>query len=112
LEPLAAAICEAARLADVLLAIKDGATSFSDNATALGWYDRLNELDRSKVQRTIGRLKRAKLVAVVRDRQGYGLIVAMTVLAIEIDWLMADRAKYVFVAPTSQSVCAVRRGRG
>ena len=52
------------RLTDVLLAIKDGATSFSDNATALGWYNRMNELDRSKVHRTIGRLKRAQLVAV------------------------------------------------
>jgi hypothetical protein len=62
LEPLA--LSEAARLTDVLLAIKDGATSFSDIAKVLGWYNRKNELDRSKVQRTIGRLKRAKLVAV------------------------------------------------
>jgi hypothetical protein len=64
LEPLAVSIFEAARLTDVLQAIKDGATSFSDIATTLGWYNCKNELDRSKVQRTIGRLKRAKLVAV------------------------------------------------
>jgi hypothetical protein len=61
---LAASILEAARLTGVLQAIKDGATSFSDSAKALGWYDRKNGLDRSKAQRTIGRLKRAKLVAV------------------------------------------------
>ena len=43
---------------------KNGATSFSEIAAALGWYNRMNELDRSKVQSTVGRLKRAKLVAV------------------------------------------------
>ena len=60
----AVSILEAARLTSALQAIKDDATSFSDIAKALGWYTRKNELDRSKVQRTIGRLKRAKLVAV------------------------------------------------
>jgi len=62
LEPRARA--EAARLTVVLLSSKDGATSFSEIAAALGWYNRMNELDRSKVQSTVGRLKRAKLVAV------------------------------------------------
>jgi hypothetical protein len=66
LEPLAASILEGARLTSVLQAIKDGATSFSDIAKALGWYTRQHELNRSKVQRVIGRLKRAKLVAVER----------------------------------------------
>ena len=42
----------------------DDATSFSDIAKALGWYNSKNELNRSKAQRTIGRLKQAKLVEV------------------------------------------------
>jgi hypothetical protein len=68
LEPLAASIFEAVRLTDALQAVKNGATSFSDIAKALAWYNRKNELDRSKVQRTIGRLKRASLVAVEYGR--------------------------------------------
>jgi Mn-dependent DtxR family transcriptional regulator len=65
---LAVSILEAAQLTRVLHAITDDATSFSDIAKALGWYNCKNELDRSKVQRIIGRLKRAKLVAVECDR--------------------------------------------
>ena len=60
----AVSILEAARLTSALQAIKDDATSFSDIAKALGWYNSKNELNRSKAQRTIGRLKQAKLVEV------------------------------------------------
>ena len=39
------------------------------------------------------------------------MIVAMTVLAIEIDWLLVDPAKYMFVAPTSQYLRCSERTR-
>jgi hypothetical protein len=52
----------------VLQAIKEGAVSFADIAKALGWYTAKNEPNRAKSQRCLGRLKRAKLVAVERGR--------------------------------------------
>jgi hypothetical protein len=53
----------------VMQAIKDGDTSFSDIAKSLGWYTpHKNEPYRSKVQRAVSRLKRAKLVTVERGR--------------------------------------------
>jgi hypothetical protein len=52
----------------VLQDIKNGATSFTDIARARGWYTPKNEPNRSKAQRIVNRLKRAKLVVVDRGR--------------------------------------------